>query len=98
MCTLFGFGNKITYLLTYHCRARVPKTSKRGGVGPNSIESQSFIQKSVYGGGTSRTILSSSSRRNMAGGSEKMLGTIRPPVQVQRSNLMNEPFHFQPNF
>lgn len=53
------------------------KTSVRKSVPPASVD-----KKSIYGG-ASRTILSSSSRRNIQGtGSEKLGGTGKPVIQV----------------
>lgn len=48
-----------------------------------SINSDSRMKKTMYGGG-SRTILSSASRKNvtLGAGSEKLAGLAKAPVQV----------------
>lgn len=60
----------------------VSKAGKRS-VAPSNDSTTRLRNKTIYGGG-SRTILSSSSRKNvqLGPGSEKMGGSFRPPVQV----------------
>ena len=66
-------------------------TRSKRNVAPGSIESSSRLRKTTYGG-ASRTMLSSSSKKNvtLAAGSEKLQGPTRPPVQVYTLKPVSE--------
>ena len=67
-------------------------TRSKRSVAPGSMESSTRLRKTTYGG-ASRTMLSSSSKKNvtLATGSEKMQGPVKPPVQVLLATS-NNPF------